>query len=155
MAVQQFAIHDDAAADTRAQGEHDKVLHAFGTTVNHLAVGSSVGVIGDDGRQVQAFFHHLGQIDIAFHVEVGGILDAACVEVAVGCANAYAFHFHFLLVNELTDGCCQIVGILVCVAVLCGGEVLAGHHFARRAHQPDVGVRTTNVYSYCVHIMFI
>ena len=41
-----LSVAHDAAADARAQSNHDEVLHAFRHAILHLAHGGGVGIVG-------------------------------------------------------------------------------------------------------------
>ena len=92
-AVNHLTVDHDARADTRAQRDVDKVLHATGHTIGHFAQSGRIGIIGKcHGNTAQPLGEHLGQRHhtIVSPHQVGCILYRSAVEVAIGSTDAHS-----------------------------------------------------------------
>src|SRR5690606_9010084 len=93
LAVEKLPVGYKSASQACTERDDDKVAHAFGGTVDHFTDGSGVGIVGNDGGDVELLFEHVGQRDDAFPGQIGRTFDRPFVVVAVGCTDANAEDF--------------------------------------------------------------
>ena len=153
LAKHQLAVDHHAATHTRAEREHDEVLHALGAAVDELAIGRSIGIVGDHHRHIYVSSDESDQIDNTFEIEVRGILNATRVIIANRRCDADAFdRINAVFLHQRIDLQANISHINIGVKVFVGREVLFGHNAAVVAHQSDVGVGAANVDSYGISV---
>ena len=156
LAKHQLAVDHHAAAHTRAEGEHDEVLHALGAAIDQLAVGGGVGVVRHHHRHVDMRPEERLEVDDALEVEVGSVLDASRVVVAHRSRDADAFDaLNAVFLHQQLDLIVDVSHVEVGVKILVGREVFLGHAAAVVAHQSDVGVGAANVDTYGISVHFL
>ena len=93
--IDQLAIHDNTRTDTRAERNHNEILHATRHAIDHFADGGSVGVVGQGDGDAEALLEHFSQWHnaVAPPRKVRRKLNRAVVVVAVWCTNAHRLDF--------------------------------------------------------------
>ena len=92
-AIDHVSIDDNTRSDTRAERDHDEVLHAACYAILHLADGGSVGVVGEAHGDAKLFREHICQWNhtVMAPGHIGGKLYRAAIVVAVGRTDAHGF----------------------------------------------------------------
>ena len=96
MSIKQLTVYDDTRAYTCSKGNDDKVLHASGNSIDHLADSSSVGIICQRHRDiVQTLAEQLGEgyNTIVSPWQVRGKFYGAVVIVPVGRTDTHGLDF--------------------------------------------------------------
>ena len=93
VAVHHVAADDDTAAHARAEGDDDKVFHAFGRAEEHLAHCGGIGIVGQYGRHAEFFLHQGNDAGNALPGKIDRKFDTAIEIVSVRSAHANADEF--------------------------------------------------------------
>ena len=147
MAVDELATDDDAATDTRAEGDDDEVLHATCCAVGHLADGCGVGVVGQRYGDAEAILDHLRQGEDALPGEVGGELDGASEVVAIGGTDADPTDLVLAadLLDEHVEACGEVVEVELDVIVRRSLDGGTDDDVAARIDDTEDGIRPADV----------
>ncbi len=85
----QLAIHDESAANARAQRDHEQIIDPASGAIAPFAKCRSVRVVAEYRRHLQPVGHHPRQGNIVFPRQVRRHLDDARELVRVRCSYAY------------------------------------------------------------------
>ena len=94
------AVGEEATAQARTKGDHDKVLHATSTTESMLTKSHHMRVVGNSYSQTQSVAQQGRQGDDTFPREIGRVHDTALLIVWTRCADTHR-----------TDGIVTAIGI--------------------------------------------
>ena len=83
------AIGKDTAAQTAAEGDNDKILHAMGTAEGMLAKSYHMGIVGHRNGQPQTVAQECCQGDDTLPWQIGCIDDTARLEVGAWTADTH------------------------------------------------------------------
>ena len=153
--INDLAVDDDAAADTRAQRDHDSAAAALGGAHPDLAQGGDVGVVADkDLQAVQQAGQLDGNVPLAPAAEVGtDDGHDAGVQHRAGHTDAHALD---LLCSDLLLGHLAVNGVgQIFEDVLTGVGGVGGHlplfqQCAGRGEQTDLCGGAAQVNAKCV-----
>ena len=95
--------------------------------------------------------HLLFEVEHTFDGKVGGVIDTASVEVAVGSTYADTLDgVDVVVLHQFGDAAHDVFDVVLELCVGVGGDVGAGDDFAVLTDKSHVGVGATDVDSDCV-----
>src|SRR5688572_3984257 len=84
-----MAVGVNAAAQTRAQCDQNKVLHIFRTSINLFTYCCCLCIVGERYRNMRVGFDHLSKRDDPFPSKVDRIINGALVVIPIGSSDTY------------------------------------------------------------------
>ena len=87
--IHHATIHHDARTHTRAEGDHDKVLHAACNAVGHFAQCRRVGIVCHPTRHTERLFEEVTDRNNALPNQVRRAFDRTIIEIAARRADTH------------------------------------------------------------------
>ena len=156
VAVNNFAVNDDAAAETGAQGQDDEVLHTFRGTEDHLTKRCRIGVVGDTGLKPGAALRDLHHGNDPLPPQVGRQFDGPLIEVGIGSSYTDTDEMQARLPRRhLLQLRVKRNHKIICKGIIRGREPPLGMNLTVSINKPYDCVRSSDVNSgnYFFHII--
>ena len=151
MTVDQFAVGNETASEASTQCNHQKVFHAFGTAINHLTDGCSIGVIGDDYRNSgEITFDLFNDVQHTFPNQVRSEFDRSGVVVAIGCTDADTHQFNIVACpfEEWLNADIKLFDVLIEIGIITSRENTFTDDLTLLVNETVNGVGSSDIYAY-------
>ena len=146
--MHELTINHNATADARTKREHDKMPHTTGTTIDQLAIGSRVGIVGNRHRNIEMLMDESLQVGNALEIKVCGILDATRIIISHRRSNADAVNLlDIIALHQLPDAIAHIRDINLSIVVFLSRQVSAVEALAVVTDKANIGIGATNINS--------
>src|SRR5688572_3574465 len=83
MTIDQLAVCYNTASHSSTERDHDKISHAFGSTIHHFANSCSICIVGKRDRELEFILDHLGKGNDTFPGKIGSIFNGAGIIISI------------------------------------------------------------------------